>query len=160
MTVKPHLPPFPFRLSYSPSLYNFLLSSSQDLRPRLVLGTDFMAVGEKLSLPFIHPWLHEFSINQLAVRRLSGVHTLYAGPQSLLWGCMLVRQPDSFFLPSQGQMVCSVGESSNRCEQLCSRWWGRGKDLFMLLENIICPVSMLQCLAESSLVLSKAAFHL
>lgn len=130
-TVKLHLSPFPFRLSYSPSLYNFLPSRSQDLRPRLVLRTDFMAVGEKLSLPLICPRLCEFSINQLAVRRLSGVYTSYAGPQIPWWGCMLVPQPDSFFLPSQGQMACSVGKSSNRCEQLCSSWCGGEERIYL-----------------------------
>lgn len=116
--------PFPFRLSYAP-LCNFLPSHSQDLRPGLTLRTDFMAAGERLCLPLTPPWLSDVSMNQLGMRRLSGVHTSYAGPQSPLWGCMLVPQPGGFFLSSQGQMVSSVGESSNRCEQLCSSWRGR-----------------------------------
>lgn len=72
--------------------------------------------------------------------------------------CMLVPLADSFFFPSQGQMVGSVGESSNRCEELCSGCGGERQRL-SLLGNIIWPVCTSQNLAKASLVLTKATFH-
>lgn len=122
--------PLPFRLFSAPSLYNVLPSCSLDLRAVLTFGTNFTAIGERFCLPLILPWLSDFSANQLGVRRLSEFIPHKLGPRAPCAAvCMLVPRADSFFFSSQGQMVGSVGESSNRCEELCSGCGegGRGK---------------------------------
>lgn len=68
------LAPLPFRLSSAPSLYDVPPSCSQDQKAVLTFGTNFTAIGERFCLPPILPWLSDFSVNQLGVRRLSGVH--------------------------------------------------------------------------------------
>lgn len=103
-----------------------------------------MTARERLGLPPIHPCLSEFSTDQLDLKRLSGVHTSYTGPRAPCEAvCWFLNQTASFFL-HRDRWCAQWGSHPTDVSSYVQVDGGRGKDLFMLLGNIIWPVSISQ----------------